>query len=187
LLYHAEAFRESDSVLDELEGKFHDLCGQELILIEVPSQEVSLQEAVDTYFFNSQLVSLSDGTMSLIAPAESEDNPRTHAALERIKVGDNPITRVDFVDVRQSMKNGGGPACLRLRVVLTEEEFASTHQGIVFSDGLYHRLVDWGERHYRDKLRADDLADPALIDETRKALDELTGILNLGSMYGFQT
>ncbi|MEW6530354.1 MAG: N-succinylarginine dihydrolase [Thermodesulfobacteriota bacterium] len=185
-LYHAEAFCEPESVLNELTRTFSHLCGEELILIEVPSQEVSLQEAVETYFFNSQLVSLPDGTMSLIAPAEGEENPRTRAALERIQADDNPIAQVHFVDVRQSMKNGGGPACLRLRVVLTEEELASTHQGIMFSDGLYHRLIHWGERHYRDKLHPEDLADPALIDETRKALDELTGILDLGPMYGFQ-
>ncbi|MFZ5867976.1 MAG: N-succinylarginine dihydrolase [Thermodesulfobacteriota bacterium] len=185
-LYHAEALYEPESGLNELKRKFFDLCGEELILIDVPSQEVSLQEAVQTYFFNSQLVSLSDGTMSLIAPAESEQNPRTRAALERIQAGDNPIARVHFVVVRQSMKNGGGPACLRLRVVLTEEELASTHQGIMFSDGLYHRLIAWGERHYRDKLQVHDLADPSLINETRKSLDELTGILDLGPIYGFQ-
>lgn len=185
-LYHAEAFHESESVLDELKRKFFGLCGDELILMEVSSRELSVQEAVETYFFNSQLVSLPDGTMSLIAPVESEENPRTRAALERIEAEANPITQVHFVDVRQSMKNGGGPACLRLRVVLTEQELASTHQGIIFNDGLYHRLIAWGERHYRDKLHPDDLADPALIDETRNALDEVTGILNLGSIYRFQ-
>jgi len=186
LLYHAEAFSETKSVLEELKRKFSDICKDELVLIEVSSHEVSVQEAVDTYFFNSQLVTLSDGTMSLIAPVESKENPRTRAALERIQADDNPITRVYFVDVRQSMKNGGGPACLRLRVVLTEGELASTHQGVMFSDGLHHSLIRWGERHYRDKLHPDDLADPSLIDETRSALDELTGILNLGSIYGFQ-
>jgi succinylarginine dihydrolase len=186
LLYHADAFCERESVSEELKRKFSGICREELILIEVSSHEVSVQEAVETYFFNSQLVSVPDGTMSLIAPVESKENPRTRAALERIEAGENPITRVHFVDVRQSMKNGGGPACLRLRVVLTEQELASTHQGIMFNDRLYQALTEWGERHYRDKLHPDDLADPSLIHETRTALDELTRMLDLGPKYGFQ-
>jgi len=84
------------------------------------------------------------------------------------------------------MKNGGGPACLRLRVVLTEDQIAATEQGIFLTNELHSALVQWGERHYRDRLEREDLLDPLLIDEGRAALDELTGILKLGSIYEFQ-
>ncbi|WP_210234729.1 N-succinylarginine dihydrolase [Methylocella tundrae] len=51
---------------------------------------------------------------------------------------------------------------------------------------LAGRLEDWVRRHYRDRLTGADLGDPALIEEGRAALDELTGILDLGPIYAFQ-
>jgi len=84
------------------------------------------------------------------------------------------------------MRNGGGPACLRLRVPLTDEELARVHPGVILTNQLYDKLRDWIARHYRESLQASDLADPKLLDESRRALDELTGILSLGSIYEFQ-
>ena len=85
------------------------------------------------------------------------------------------------------MRNGGGPACLRLRVVLTEAELAATNPAMRLTDALHARLKTWGERWYRDELRPADLADPALLNESRSALDELTAILDLGGgFYPFQ-
>ncbi len=93
------------------------------MLIEVSSSRVSLSEAVKTYLFNSQLVTLPAGGMALIVPQESAENPRTAGLLTEIAADEsNPIGSIRYVNTRQSMKNGGGPACLRLRVVLTEQE-----------------------------------------------------------------
>ena len=84
------------------------------------------------------------------------------------------------------MHNGGGPACLRLRVALTEGERAAAHPGVFFTDALHARLTQWIGRHYREELRSDDLADPKLLDESRRALDELTQILGLPAVFDFQ-
>ena len=84
------------------------------------------------------------------------------------------------------MRNGGGPACLRLRVVLTEPELKAAHQGVFLDDNLYVRLADWVQKHYRDELRAQDLADVKLLGEVRAALDELTNLLALPRLYDFQ-
>ena len=91
-----------------------------------------------------------------------------------------------FVDVRQSMNNGGGPACLRLRVQLDDRERSLVNPAIFLTDTLYESLKSWVNRHYRDRLTPSDLADPKLLDESRRALDELTGMLKLGSVYRFQ-
>jgi succinylarginine dihydrolase len=94
---------------------------------------------------------------------------------------------VQFVDVRQSMRNGGGPACLRLRVVLDEAKLGALGARAVLDGSLYDDLVAWVNRHYRETLGPDDLADPALLLEGRTALDELTQIMHLGSdFYPFQ-
>ena len=154
--------------------------GGELRLIEVRDVAVPLADAVSSYLFNSQLVTLPDGNMALIAPVESRENPRTAAYLK-----DFPFP-VHFVDVRQSMQNGGGPACLRLRVVLNESEIVAAHPGVFLTDALHGRLKTWIETHYRDELRAEDLADLKLLEESRRALDEVTQILGLRAIYDFQ-
>jgi succinylarginine dihydrolase len=93
---------------------------------------------------------------------------------------------VHYFDLRQSMRNGGGPACLRLRVVLTAAEIAALPPGVRINDLTYTRLVAWVNKHYRDTLTQDELADPKLLDESRAALDELTHLLGLGAIYPFQ-
>jgi len=84
------------------------------------------------------------------------------------------------------MKNGGGPACLRLRVVVSEDELTSMHQVVLFSDQLYAELSDWVTNFYRDQLELSDLVDPDLLQKSRTALDSLTQILQFGSVYPFQ-
>lgn len=186
-LCHGRAFAVGRVALDELKRVFLRECGDALSVIEVDERQVSVREAVETYLFNSQLVTLPDETQCLIAPRECQENPNTRAFLETLAQGDGPVGRVHYVDVRESMKNGGGPACLRLRVVLTEDECSAAHQGVFLTDTLYKSLIKWGQSHFREELHVNDLVDPQLIDESRCALDELTAILGLGSLYPFQT
>ncbi|HBQ18451.1 MAG TPA: succinylarginine dihydrolase, partial [Myxococcales bacterium] len=119
----------------------------------------------------------------LVAPEECRENDAVRAWIEAHVGEGQPIGEARFFDLRESMQNGGGPACLRLRVVLTAEERAAVSPWI---DDVHDALVAWVKRHYRDRLSADDLADPQLLDESRTALDALTQLLGLGSVYPFQ-
>jgi succinylarginine dihydrolase len=184
--YHSLAFSNCRAVMEEVRRKFEVCCGADLILIEVGPDRVPLQEAVDSYLFNSQIVTLPEGHMCIIAPTECEQNDRTRQVLEEIVGERHPVREVRYIDVRQSMKNGGGPACLRLRVVLTREELSRAHPGVFLTDTLYDELTAWGDRYYRGRLTPDDLSDPHLPEECRAALDALTRILQLGSIYSFQ-
>lgn len=187
LFYHELAFHKSASVIAELKHAFNKTCGGELVTIEVPGNRVPLKDAVDSYLFNTQLLTLGDGTMTLIAPIECQGTPSVKAYLDELTArSDHPIRSVNFVDVRQSMKNGGGPACLRLRAALTEREIVKTNPSVFLDDVLYQKLAAWIEKHYRDRLTPEDLQDPKLLQEVRSALDELTHILKLGSVYPFQ-
>ena len=124
--------------------------------------------------------------LHIIAPIESQDNPAAKRFLERV-VGEVPsVERVHYLNVNASMNNGGGPACLRLRVAMTEQERRTTLPGIWLDEALADALEDWIRRRYRDRLAASDLADPQLLIEVHEALDELSSILGLGSIYGFQ-
>ncbi|MGD0389201.1 MAG: N-succinylarginine dihydrolase [Tepidisphaeraceae bacterium] len=191
LMFHASAFveLESEKIRSRLEKDECPPFGKEgcpPLFIEVPESRVPLGDAVSSYLFNSQLVSLPDEKMALIAPMESRDNPRTREFLDGLLARETPIRQVHFVDVRQSMNNGGGPACLRLRVVLTDRERSLVNPAVFLTEGLYESLNQWINRHYRDRLTAADLADPQLLDQSRRALDELTRVLKLGSIYPFQ-
>jgi len=182
LFIHEQALAEPYGVLQRLShhaGNLH--------VVRVSAAEVSLQEAVTSYLFNSQLIDVPGRTgMTLVLPTESQENPRVLAALERIRASDNPIDHLDFVDVRQSMHNGGGPACLRLRIVLSESELAAVNPSFLLTDQRYRELCDWVDRHYREELLPADLADPALVEEGYTALDELTAMLGTGALYDFQ-
>jgi succinylarginine dihydrolase len=182
LLLHEHAFVDTDALLKELSARL----GDELRMRVVTDRELPLAFAVASYPFNSQLVSLPAGGMALIAPKEAEREPATRRLLERLLAEDNPIEAVHFVEVNGSMRNGGGPACLRLRVVLSAEEQAAIGARVFFDDSLGDELKLWIEHHYRDRLVPDDLADPQLLVECQQALDQLTQLLRLGSVYEFQ-
>lgn len=188
LFYHETAFLNSDKVINDLQKAYNQASGSSspMHFIKVPESAVSINDAVHTYLFNSQLVTLPNGTMAIIAPGECRENSNVKAYLDSVIAGDNPISQVEIYDVKQSMQNGGGPACLRQRIVLTESEIAASNQSIYINDGLFTTLNTWVEKHYRDSLTENDLADPLLLLESRTALDELTQILNLGSVYPFQ-
>jgi len=189
LLVHERAYLGQAGVLDELRTKLKAACGEELHVLEIADADVSVADAVGTYLFNSQLLSLPSergGGMRLFCPQECAEHAGVRAVIDRIVAGDNPVTEAGFIDVRESMHNGGGPACLRLRVVLTDEERAALSGQVRLDDTLHTMLVAWVNEHYRDELRTSDLADPDLLTESRDALDELTGILGLGALYPFQ-
>lgn len=183
LLYHEEAFLESDRVVREIGSK---LAGTSLIALCIRSADLTVAEAVTTYLFNSQLVSIDDNRMALIVPQECRTSARARAVLDALlEDAGNPISQVIAMDLKQSMRNGGGPACLRLRVALTEAELKAVGRCIV-TPALLDSLEGWVERHYRESLIMANLSDPALLQESRSALDELTGLLALGSIYDFQ-
>jgi succinylarginine dihydrolase len=187
LLIHESAWDSQDISLCQAAEAFEIVCGETLHILEIKDEELSLKDAIQSYLFNSQIVSHRDGSMALIAPIESKNNSTVREVIDRILFESNPVVQVHYVDVRQSMRNGGGPACLRLRIELTEPEQAAMHSSVVFGESLYLELKKWIERHYREKLGLDDLADPKLLVESRDALDELSQLLKLGSIYSFQS
>jgi succinylarginine dihydrolase len=186
LFFHDLAFEDTAGTKAAIRAAAGDRF--EPVFLEVSSADLPLADAISSYLFNSMLVQIpGEDRLTLICPTETRDNARSHAVAERLAASNGPIGRVEYVDVRQSMRNGGGPACLRLRVVLTEAEQAATNPAMRLTDDLHARLSAWGARHYRDRLTPADLAGPDLLEESRVALDELTGLLGLGSgFYPFQ-
>jgi len=181
LFCHEQAFAQQEKLLATLAERVPGFMP-----IQVPTRAVSVQDAVETYLFNSQLLSREDGSMLLVLPQESQNHQGVWRYLSELVKGDNPISELKVFDLRESMANGGGPACLRLRVVLTQDEIRAVNPAVLMNDTLFNTLNDWVDRYYRDRLMQADLVDPQLLREGREALDALTKILNLGSVYPFQ-
>jgi len=182
LFYHEQAFLHTEAKFDEIRRKMDS----DMHFIKVATSQVSIDNAVKSYLFNTQIITLPSGEMAIIAPTNCQENPAVFAYLNELITLGTPIKQVRYFDVKQSMQNGGGPACLRLRVAMNQQEVAAVNQNTLMSDSLFTRLNTWVDRHYRDQLTVQDLADPQLIIESRTALDELTQILKLGSVYQFQ-
>ena len=178
LFYHECAFADEVQSLRRMQDAAAAL-GFSLQPVRVPGTVVSIADAVGSYLFNSQLLTRADGGMTLVVPQECEETPAVAAFLHELIASGGPIDRLLPCDLRQSMRNGGGPACLRLRVVLTDTQAAAMHQGVILTDALQARLVAWVERHYRDRLHPVDLADPALAREISAAMEALDEILGM--------
>jgi len=182
LFCHERAFLDQYAVLADLAARI----GPAFRPIVVCDAELSVADAVATYLFNSQLLTNRDGQVTLVAPAECREHPRVAAYLDELTRQGTGVADVLTFDLRQSMKNGGGPACLRLRVALNEDERAAIRARVFLDDTLADALETWIRRHYRDRMAPEDLADSVLLDESRRALDELTQLLRLPGIYRFQ-
>ena len=178
LLVHEDAFEDRTRTHQALQERLDGA----LTIAEVQRTDLELSKAVDTYLFNSQLVGLPDGRRLLLVPAEVRDDSTAWAVATGLK----EVDEVRAIDLLHSMRNGGGPACLRLRVVVTDDELASVHPGFLVDEARLDELKAWVRRHYRESLDVADLGDPHLLEESRRALDELTSLLGLGSLYDFQ-
>jgi succinylarginine dihydrolase len=177
------------NVLFAHEQAFEDRAGMhadlrrmlpEVEIVEVPAEVVSLGDAVKSYLFNAQLATLADGGMALILPEEARETPAVWSCLEELVAGNGPIRRLFTVDVRESMANGGGPACLRLRVVADP---ATVDPRFLVDEARLDGIAALIAAHWPERIAPADLADPALaaeIEAGRGALYRSLGLEELG-------
>lgn len=173
LLAHAAAYQDPQAF-----DKIKKSVDFDLNMTIVSEKDLSIEEAISSYFFNSQLVTLPDHTMAMILPTESEESKQAHALVDRLLNEDNPIVHAEYIDLRQSMRNGGGPACLRLRVVLTERELKAMNPRFLMDETMLGLLETWVSTHYRDRLTASDFLDREFRDSCDKALSELYALFD---------
>ena len=148
-------------------------------IIEVPASAVSLEDAVKSYLFNAQLVTLPEGGMGLILPEEAREAPAVWTWLEAMVAGNGPIRKLFVVDVRQSMANGGGPACLRLRVVADP---AHVDPRFLVDEEKLDMIAEVIREHWPERIAPAALLDPKLrqrIESARAALIEALGLNEL--------
>ncbi|CDO34368.1 N-succinylarginine dihydrolase [Novosphingobium sp. KN65.2] len=171
LFTHEQAFADRDGLYAELRDKL-----PEIEIVEVPASAVSLADAITSYLFNAQLVTLPSGEMALVLPGEARETPAVWQWLEAHVAGNGPIRHLFVHDLRESMANGGGPACLRLRVVAdpatVDPRFIATPENLTAIEALVGR-------HWPEQLAVEDLSSPALWEELVAARSALCAELGL--------
>ena len=175
LFTHQEAFADQQSAYEAILAKF-----PALEVVEVPSSAVTIEEAIGTYLFNAQLITLPDGTMNLIVPEECRESASVWAYCEEMMASNGPIREVVPVDVRQSMANGGGPACLRLRVVCDP---ATVDPRFLLDEAKAEMMERVISGHWPEQIDPEDLGSNALRDSViaaRLALLEALELQELG-------
>lgn len=174
LFTHEQAFEDREVAYSAIRDAFPTVQ-----IVEVPASAVSLADAIRSYLFNAQLVTLPDSGQALVLPSESQEVPAVWQWLEAMVAGNGPIRRLVPVNVRQSMANGGGPACLRLRVVAdpatVDPRFIATPDRL---DAIERVIA----AHWPERIAPDDLADPALTEKVRAARRALLQAFDLEAL-----
>lgn len=171
LFCHEQAFADSQATYAELRAIMPDV-----VIVEVPADRVSLEEAIRTYLFNAQLVTLPEGGMALILPTESQESEAVWPWLEEMIATNGPIRKLIPVDVRQSMANGGGPACLRLRVLADP---ATIDPRFLMDEGKLDRMAEVITSTWPETIDGNALANQALWDRITAARSALYHALSL--------
>ena len=148
-------------------------------IVVVPANRVSLADAIQSYLFNAQLVTLPDGGMALILPGEAQANSNVWGWLSEMVEGNGPIRELVPVDVRQSMANGGGPACLRLRVVAGP---ANVDQRFMADEAKLDRIAETIAEHWPESISPDQVGDAALVQQVQMARNALLDALGLAEL-----
>ncbi len=175
LFTHETAFEDREAAYAEIRAAV-----PAVEIVEVPASAVSLPDAIKSYLFNAQLVSLPDGGgMGLVLPTEAQATPAVWNWLEAHVAGNGPIRRLLPVNVRQSMANGGGPACLRLRVVADP---ATVDPRFIADEAKLDRIAGVVATHWPEAIAPGDLASAALANDVRKARATLLETLDLGEL-----
>ncbi len=174
LFTHADAFADQAAAYDAIRAAF-----PALEVVEVPSDAVSLAEAIKTYLFNAQLLTLPDQSMALIVPEECRESPSVWAWAERMMASNGPIRQVIPVDVRQSMANGGGPACLRLRVVADP---ATVDPRFLLDEARADLIEQTIATYWPEQIDPSDIGNAALATQIRNARGALLDVLNLDAL-----
>jgi succinylarginine dihydrolase len=181
LFLHEDSLADRETVEAELTRKYREATGRQLHPLVVPRSTLTLEQAIDSYVFNSQVVEASSGRRLLLAPTQTETMPAARQALRTLV--EHPASAIDglhFVELTESMNNGGGPACLRLRLALTPAEVASLPPRMRIDSERCRELEAWVERSYRSELSIEDLGSAALVDECKRAQIGVAKILGEG-------
>ena len=180
-LFHEKSFYKNKESVEQINEAYKKLTGKDLILLEVTDKEADMDDCVRTYLFNSQIINPGNQEeMMLIAPQQCKKSLKIEAYIDKILADDNnPISEVSYLDLDESMDNGGGPACLRLRVVMNDAQLSEINQKLIFNEELYNKLKELISNHYPSELRLDDLLEKETLEQLDTCFDKFEELFEI--------
>jgi succinylarginine dihydrolase len=176
LIYHEDAFEQEERVIEQLQSQFEQIHFVRPLVIRIARNELPLSEAVATYFFNSQIVTQTDGTWRFLCPSTCQNSLAVQSVVMRLKKEIPRISDFDYVPLHQSMANGGGPACLRLRVSLTPEQLRTLPESARLNPGRLEKLRSLITSEYPRQLLLEDLSRLDFAEHATETAIKLQGI-----------
>ena len=177
-LCHEDAYRGGLNDLEKLTTWYNMHSEKDIDLVVVPKEELSLEDAVECYLFNTQWLIKSDGDILILAPKQCQTNVKAMKVIESW-LESHSNWNFEYFDLDQSMNNGGGPACLRLRIPLTKQEYQNVHHGVKLDHKKAQQIKTWINQHYPEQFELSDLLKQSFRLKQDLALEELYQILDL--------
>jgi len=179
-LHHEKAYLDASETIASIENRFFEMTGEALIRHEISDSELPLSDAIKCYLFNGQLLSRDhDSSMTLLCPEQVRETPLAMQVIETTLKKTGPLRGCEFVELRESMNNGGGPACLRLRVPMSPQQWDALPESLKWSDETANDLCEVFERLYPETLAIADLANVEWIKASEAAVNAIERILGL--------
>ena len=177
LIYHELAFENSARVVETIGQRFREKTGERLEDHCISDADLRLEEAVQTYLFNSQLLTVDSDQMDLLCPIQCVNSPSVLSLVnDWVSKEKSRIRRVSYLHLDQSMKNGGGPACLRLRAMLTESEFTELDDRFEVTNERLEKLREEVKTRYPSTLKLSDLACSDFAEESVAISKAIAGL-----------
>ena len=170
---HELAFEDTNLVINDLQSKYYALHKENLNVVVIKESMLSIKECVLTYFFNMQIISPNSNDMELILPMECLGNQRIQTVLTYIQEKEERIKDIHYVQLNESMKNGGGPACLRLRLQLTMPQWTVIPSKFKFNDKLYKDLIEIIQTNYPESFEIENQIETEFIQRLRNTYNLL--------------
>jgi len=177
-LCHEQAYHGGLNDLEKLQTWYNINHDHSLNLEMVSKQDLSLDDTVASYLFNTQWLSLKNHTVKVLTPTQCQQNAHASNAIDQWMHTHQNWT-FEYINLNESMNNGGGPACLRLRLPLTQNELEHVHPGVFLTQKKYEVIRQWIETYYPSHFSLSDVLDPEFRQRQKNALQALYYHLDL--------
>lgn len=179
LFCHQHAFVDQPAVLEKIRHRHQQLTGQPLQLLQVDETQIPLDAAITSYLFNSQIVTTAEGKTAMLLPVEAEENPQVKNFVQDNVLGSGFVQQAHYINVRQSMRNGGGPACLRLRVLMNEEQRHALPEKILLTPKRIQKLRELVAQEYPEKMTLEQLHHSSTAEKSWRITEKIWHLCGL--------
>ena len=165
LVVHENAFVDQPNYCDTILERYFSCFGTDLTLIQIPDSILPLKDAVNSYFFNSQLVRKDDNRYLLLVPSRCKGLPVMDYFVSIVAKKWESQLEIMVCDVEESIKNGGGPACLRNSMDVYDDPKLIFDDRYLFTLEKYDDFVRLVNQYYPSSLELNDFLSVSFLND----------------------